>query len=206
MKLSLTICLGSLALSHGYYLDSGCAPYADMITAGMKGALNLAQAGSDIFSSPSAGRNKLQAQQDLISYLFAATSASSAMKKTVTDRFAAVLSYNTNGGNPMGTLSAARDTDFYRALTFKDVVFFCDYSRFQENRSCDGSYSPGVACDELTRIRKFYTRAKRLSLPKLLRGLDNTLSVCPGKQNVWFLRWHLFSLSRKWVVTMLTCL
>lgn len=147
MRLCLALGLGSLTLSYAYILDSTCTPHLALIEAGMESAFDFAQAGSDLFSSPSIDMNILQAQQDLITYMFAAISRNPTNTKIVTDRFTSILKFNS--GKPERTLNAVTDKAVYPTLTSNKLIFFCDYSRFTDNKACNGSVSNGFTCDTL---------------------------------------------------------
>lgn len=147
MRLTLTILLGSLALSHGYYLDKSCASYQTFITKVMKSSFDLAQAGLDTFNSPSTVPNKLQAQKDLIAYMFNATRNSPDHKKTVVDKFEAVLKFSTTSdGSPKQILSV-NDQKVYPTLNSKELIIFCNYDRF-------GAPKNGVIFDSLMKYCK----------------------------------------------------
>lgn len=162
MRLGLAICLGSLALSYSYVLDSSCTQYEDLIIKGMKGALDFAQAAADIFSSPSADTNIFQAQQELISFMFAAALKDPASKKNITARFAEVLKYNVNGGEPTERLDSVNDKDVYPTLTDEEIVFFCDKSRMKEGGDCNKEPDMNTACDSLMLIGKSYFYTKKM--------------------------------------------
>jgi hypothetical protein len=120
-----------------------------MVIAGMQGAFDLAQAGSDIFGTlaASGSGDTWQAQKDLVSYLFAEAltngniDPSNANWQTAAKTFTSVLKYNGNSGQPDATPSD------YRSLNTDGLIVFCDYSRFKENQNCDGISKPGVTCD-----------------------------------------------------------
>jgi hypothetical protein len=149
MRLSLALHLGSLALSHGFILDASCTLYQDLITTGMKSALDFAQAGANVFNSPSTDKNILQAQKDLTTYLFEGALHSQSDYDLVANRFGAVLKYNVNGGNPEQTLDPVKDKAVYPTLTSDKLIFFCDYSRYTPGKLCDGSSDPTQSCDTL---------------------------------------------------------
>lgn len=124
MRLHFGYCLGLLAFSYSYFLDGSCAPYQAFITKGVKSAFNLAQAGFDLFNSPSTDKNILQAQQDLVSYMFNAIKSSSSASSDyqyVNDTFASVIKYNINGGNP-----EKMNEQTYLQSTSDELIFFCD--------------------------------------------------------------------------------
>lgn len=154
MKLiSLAVCLGSIIFSYGYFLDSSCTPYKDLITNGTQSAFDMAQAGLDVFNAPSKNPIRSKAQKDLIQYMFGDYPD---LKKTVGDQYTAILQYNTNGGKPEATLNNVTNKDTYLSLNSSNLIFFCDYSRFTPNRLCDGSENHDLMCDTLMQIGKLY--------------------------------------------------
>ena len=112
MKLPPTfvVLLGSFASSYGYILDGRCAPYSDMVISGLKGAFDLAQAGSDtmdtLATSSTGSGDTLQAQKDLVNYIFAEALTNGNIDtenekwKTAKNKFTSVLKYNSNNGEP----------------------------------------------------------------------------------------------------------
>lgn len=109
----------------------------------------MAQAGADLYSKPSTDKNILQAQQDLTTFMFGATTSDATKKSTVTGRFASILAFNAHGATAERTLTAATDAAVYPTLTSDKLIFFCDYSRFTDNVACDGTANPGNTCDTL---------------------------------------------------------
>ena len=61
--------------------------------------------------------------------------------QTAESMFEAVLKYNTNGGKPQTTPANLR------TLHMDNLVVYCNYSRFKENQDCNGTPTPGTACD-----------------------------------------------------------
>lgn len=179
MRLSYAVCLGSLALiSHSYILDSGCIPYQDLITRGMKSAFDLAQAGSDLLGSPSRDRNIFQAQYDLTTFMFLATLNDQASKTIVADKFNAVLQYNTNGGSPESTLDPYYNRATYSTLGGDKIVIFCDSKRFTPDVACSSSETPGIACDTLMQYSKsYFVRLFEKQNPKIAPWLPIFLKV-----------------------------
>ena len=90
------------------------------------------------------------AKLDLLQYLFLNTmkhpptvDGTDQVFQKVLDVFTQVQRFNHNGDGsytvrPQGELPS------------DDVIVYCDYSRFQEGRNCDGSLSSSMACDRDT--------------------------------------------------------
>ncbi|KAL5356474.1 meiotically up-regulated gene family-domain-containing protein [Aspergillus floccosus] len=116
----------------------------------MQSALGLAEAGSDALnqlSQPGDGPTAV-AQRDLFSYLFAEAmknghiDTSNKEWQHFTSGFSAVLNYKkTPDGSP------EQNDGMYGFLHMDDLIVYCDYSRFQENKDCQGNTAPGKACD-----------------------------------------------------------
>lgn len=146
----LTFLLGFTATSHGWVLDSSCHSYRDVITEGMRGAFDLANAAYESFAWLPNSDNSASsvAQRDLVSYLFADALANGNIDpnnpkwQAAANKFGAVLNYDTNLGNPeTAPLS-------YKSLKTNNLVMYCDYSRFVENYNCEGKKSRGAVCDK----------------------------------------------------------
>ncbi|KAI7970588.1 hypothetical protein EIK77_004614 [Talaromyces pinophilus] len=151
MKVFSTVAaiLGILHGSNGYVLDKSCDPYKQMVIDGMSSAFDMAQAGSDTLTqlSTSGSGAVWDAQKDLVSYLFSEALTNGNIDKSssnwgkVSNTFSAVLKYNNNQGQPQSTPSD------YRSLDPDSLVVYCDYSRFTENKDCDGNEKKGIVCD-----------------------------------------------------------
>lgn len=140
MRFSLAILLGSLALSYGdLYMDSSCVnKFEGVALKGLKGAYDLTQAALDVFNSPSTDPSIKSAQDSLVEDLFNATRGSSDHKKTVVDKFEAVLKYKTTSdGSPTGILdhNPWEPSPPHATKNTQDVIIFCDYDRFYDNNN-----------------------------------------------------------------------
>ena len=110
----------------------------------MANAFDLASAAQDTLGAL-AGGSANQAQQDLMDYLFFEAKKNGAIDTTWP------LWYQVN--NVYSTIAgwSTKSTDKSN-MGSNDVIFYCDFSRFTEGKSCDGTADKNVACDTDTQI------------------------------------------------------
>ncbi|KUJ09969.1 uncharacterized protein LY89DRAFT_740379 [Mollisia scopiformis] len=169
MRHSLALCLCSCAITHGYYLDDSCTPYADLLAAGMKGAFDFANAASGLLSTPSTSTNVLQAQRDLTTFLFPTTMKNPTDRMTVSERFSSVLAFGATTGTLEGTLDPILSVNLYLLLPPDKIIFFCDEGeRFEFDVRCNGVADKGWNCDRLME-----TTFQDADVPGFLNCFDN---------------------------------
>lgn len=145
---SLFVLLGSLATSHSWVLDASCQPYREMVKTSMNSAFDMARAGEDVLDAvdPYGIGTPSQAQSDLVSYLFADALSNGQVNdapfRKARRMHESILGYDSNLGEPN-----PRPPQDLTTLRYSDVVVFCNYDRFTENRDCDGNEAKGMACD-----------------------------------------------------------
>ncbi|KAG2416201.1 hypothetical protein HFD88_007394 [Aspergillus terreus] len=170
MKLAttLTVLFTFFVGSHGWLLDRSCHPYWDMLVEAMQSAFRLAEAGFDALnqlSQPSDGPTAV-AQRDLLSYLFAEAMTNCEIETSnerwqdITSTFLAVLNFLTT---PDG--GAEQNDGMHDFRETGDLIMYCDYGRFQENKDCEGNPKPGWACDtsvdHVLEIKGIYSDCKK---------------------------------------------
>ncbi|KAJ5569479.1 uncharacterized protein N7459_008909 [Penicillium hispanicum] len=118
-----------------------------MIIEAVKKAFDLTDAAKSTLSALKEGKNS-QDQLDLLGYLFAFAVKDGAVQQSsqfdrLYDVFDQVSNYKkeTDGG----------PTAQSGALPTNEVIFFCDYSRMNENKDCFGNDKEGYACDTVTK-------------------------------------------------------
>ena len=173
MKLATTLAfvLSFSVNSHGWVMDRSCTPYQSTVREGMINAFKLAGAGSDTLKqlSQSSSTPTWIAQKDLLSFLFAETmtngniDTNNARWTVAEDMFSSVLQYKTttDGG-------AERNTMSYKTLSVSDVIVYCDYSRFEEDKDCNKDPKKGYTCDHSIgqdfQMNKIYSDCKKTGI------------------------------------------
>jgi hypothetical protein len=139
----LSSLLGFSLLSNAWVLDESCRDYDSRVRDIMIGAFDLnfaaLQTMHDLQNRPEGGI--AQAQGNLRQWMFPSTSnAQSAM--TVANVYKQIYEFSiSHNGHPQEHVGP------YSSLGAQNFVVYCDFSRFDIGRTCQGNQDDRIACD-----------------------------------------------------------
>ncbi|KAK2594925.1 hypothetical protein QQS21_007373 [Conoideocrella luteorostrata] len=214
---NLTLLLSSLMLCHGYYLDVSCDKKQQaVVEKWVKNAVDLASAALTTlrFLEDAAGVDEkllgpvCTASNELMKTLFRRVltnnrvDASNERYKEIKSRFEKIIHHDPqrNGvpevtppnlnvpNNPSHDLPPVeRQADRFKHLFSEDLVIYCDYSRFEEGRTCGAIENPTSACDTSTGVTvdidSWYTECKN-SLTSDSKWSSWVQPLAPGPRQI----------------------